>query len=203
MSSWRGKSHQFAADVADQFLEFRAGLHIDRARSGEGDVIALVDAAGRVALKGVDKIFQAESGPVTALKDIDLEIAPGRFVVLLGPSGCGKTTLLRLIGGLERESAGTLTVESGGRSGTGVAVAFQDPRLFPWFSVEENIALPLRLKGVGKAERLAKARALCELVGLQGFEKASPNALSGGMRQRAAIARALSCLLYTSPSPRD
>jgi len=149
-------------------------------------------AAGRVALKGVDKIFQAESGPVTALKDIDLEIAPGRFVVLLGPSGCGKTTLLRLIGGLERESAGTLTVESGGRSGTGVAVAFQDPRLFPWFSVEENIALPLRLKGVGKAERLAKARALCELVGLQGFEKASPNALSGGMRQRAAIARALS-----------
>ena len=149
-------------------------------------------SAGRVTLQGVDKVYEGEAGSVTALKSIDLDIAPGRFLVLLGPSGCGKTTLLRLIGGLEQASAGTLRVDSGGRSGSGVAVAFQDPRLFPWFSVEENIALPLRLKGMAKAQRLQKAQALCELVGLNGFEQASPNALSGGMRQRAAIARALS-----------
>jgi NitT/TauT family transport system ATP-binding protein len=127
-------------------------------------------------------------------------VRPGEFVAVLGPSGCGKTTLLRMIGGLERPTAGD--VEIGGTSiwkGRNaarhavdqLAFAFQDSRMFPWFTIEENIALPLRVRGVDKMTRLTRARELCALVGLTGFETARPRQLSGGMRQRASLARAL------------
>lgn len=154
-----------------------------------------------IALERVEKWYGTRDAPVHALAATDLSVAEGEFVVLLGPSGCGKTTLLRMVGGLIPPTGGKLTVEGqllwDGDQRRPKAVAelgmvFQDANLFPWLSIEDNIALPLELKGMGKAERRAKARALCDLVGITGFEKRWPRELSGGMRQRAAIARALS-----------
>jgi NitT/TauT family transport system ATP-binding protein len=154
-----------------------------------------------IALTGVSKRYADTDGGVLALDSTDLSIRGGEFLVLLGPSGCGKTTLLRMIAGLIRPSAGRIHI--GGRdlwhgerrddaAVDELGVVFQEANLFPWFSIEKNIALPLRLRGVPEAQRLAKARELCRLVGIAGFEKSWPRQLSGGMRQRAAIARALS-----------
>jgi NitT/TauT family transport system ATP-binding protein len=122
-------------------------------------------------------------------------------VSLVGRSGCGKTTLLRILAGLISATEGT--VLTGGRplwrgarrdseAISKLGLVFQEANLFPWYSVEDNIALPLRLRGVGKRARRARARELCEVVGLTGFERSYPRELSGGMRQRVAIARALS-----------
>ena len=158
------------------------------------------DVAG-IHLDGVSMKYATADGPVEALQPVDLRIARGEFVVLLGPSGCGKTTLLRIIGGLLRPTAGIVTVGGaplwvGDARDAGVSrdmgMVFQDASLFPWYSIERNIALPLKLRGVDRAARLAKARELCRLVGIEGFERRWPRELSGGMRQRAAIARALS-----------
>jgi NitT/TauT family transport system ATP-binding protein len=148
-------------------------------------------------LSGVDKVFSGANGKVQALSGIGFTASAGELISVLGPSGCGKTTTLRLIAGLESPTAGTIRVH--GRTVTsaetaqsaGLGVVFQDARLLPWFDIEENVALPLRLKGVAREARLAKARDLLALVGLTGFERARPEQLSGGMRQRAAIARAL------------
>jgi NitT/TauT family transport system ATP-binding protein len=156
---------------------------------------------GYLEFAGVSKRYESRRGSTLALEDIDLRIRREEFVVLLGQSGCGKTTLLRILGGLIVPTSGTLRI--GGRSLWNGArrdnealaklgMVFQDANLFPWDSVEDNIALPLRLRGVGKRERRARAGELCELVGLAGFERAHPRELSGGMRQRVAIARALS-----------
>ena len=123
------------------------------------------------------------------------------MVVLLGPSGCGKTTLLRIVGGLIQPTKGVVRVlgrelwRGGARQGDAVAgmgVVFQDANLFPWLSVEGNVALPLEMKGAPRVARRERARDLMKLVGIAGFEKRWPRELSGGMRQRAAIARALS-----------
>jgi NitT/TauT family transport system ATP-binding protein len=149
----------------------------------------------------VNKTFETRRGTVEALKNIDLSIARGEFVSLVGRSGCGKTTLLRIMSGLLPPTSGT--VSANGRStwkGTKrdddafaqFGLVFQDANLFPWFNVTDNISLPLKLRGVDKKSRTARAKELCELVGLTGFESAYPRELSGGMRQRAAIARALS-----------
>lgn len=146
----------------------------------------------RLLLENVGKIFGDGEGQVVAVENVSLDVPRGELLVLLGPSGCGKTTLLRMIGALEAPTSGRLTIEKNTGAGADIAIAFQDPRLFPWMSVAENVALPLRLRGMGLKERMARARELCALVGLSGFENASPNALSGGMKQRASIARALS-----------
>ena len=152
---------------------------------------------------GITKTFASAAGAVSAIAGIEFELGPREFVSILGPSGCGKTTLLRMIAGLEPPSAGNVLI--GGRpvwhagtpaaiddgAGHHVAIAFQEPRLFPWFTVEDNVALPLRINGVAAGARSARARALCALVGLTGFEAARPHQLSGGMRQRASLARAL------------
>jgi NitT/TauT family transport system ATP-binding protein len=149
----------------------------------------------------VEKRFTTDERTVLAVDRTDLLVRGGEFLVLLGPSGCGKTTMLRMIAGLIRPSAGTIHIGSndlwlGEQRNTAVTselgVVFQDANLFPWFSIEKNVSLPLKLRGVSKSERLAKAQQLCELVGIGGFETAWPRQLSGGMRQRAAIARALS-----------
>lgn len=147
---------------------------------------------GRVLLQGVGKVFGEGESQVNAVDNVSLKIEPGEFIVLLGPSGCGKTTILRMIGGLERPTSGKLEFLGASQAGADIAIAFQDPRLFPWMSVAENISLPLRLRGVSASDRRDRARDLSALVGLTGFEDASPNALSGGMKQRASIARALS-----------
>jgi NitT/TauT family transport system ATP-binding protein len=144
-----------------------------------------------VSCQGVAKTFVTRSGSVRALEPVHLEIAPGEFLVLIGASGCGKTTLLRIIGGLEQASEGVAVVGQGGAAAP-VGFVFQQANLLPWLCVEENIALPLRLRGAQRARRLKRARELCALVGISGFEKRWPRELSGGMQQRAAIARALS-----------
>src|SRR5258708_6443685 len=135
-----------------------------------------------------------------ALAPKALDGRQGELLVLLGPSGCGKTTLLRMIGGLIAPSAGRIEIRGHrlwtkrGRTEEAVrelGIVFQEPNLFPWLTVEANVALPLEIQGVSRAARLARARELLRLVGLAGFEARRPRELSGGMRQRAAIARAL------------
>ncbi len=144
-----------------------------------------------VGLRGIAKRF---AGGVTALDPIDLDIARGEFLSLLGPSGCGKTTLLRIIAGLSRPSAGErrLDLAGGGERTRGhIGFVFQDPTLMPWSTVAGNVLLPFRLAGrIGSAER-ERAAAEIRAVGLAGFERAYPRQLSGGMRMRVSIARAL------------
>ncbi|WP_173922306.1 ABC transporter ATP-binding protein [Agromyces sp. Marseille-P2726] len=155
----------------------------------------------RLHITDLGRDFTTRAGVTHAVSGIDLDIRVGEFVALIGRSGCGKTTLLRMIGGLLSPTTGTIEVD--GRSlwrgaqvdptaVTKLGFVFQESNLFPWFSVLDNIALPMKLRGVGKAERRARAADLAALVGLTGFEKSYPRELSGGMRQRAAIARALS-----------
>ena len=148
----------------------------------------------------IEKRYESATGDVLAVDRTELTIPGGEFLVLLGPSGCGKTTLLRMIAGLIRPTAGHIHIgprdlwRDDRRDDAAVdelGVVFQDANLFPWFSIEKNVALPLRLRGVPEARRLARARELCATVGIGGFEKSWPRQLSGGMRQRAAIARAL------------
>jgi NitT/TauT family transport system ATP-binding protein len=152
-------------------------------------------------LDSVGKTFRTRHKTTVALTGIDLAVAPAEFIAVVGQSGCGKTTLLRILAGLIEPSEGA--VRTAGRplwtagardreTASQLGLVFQDPNLFPWFSVEDNIALPLKLRGVRREDRRARVRELCELVGLAGFERAWPRELSGGMRQRAAIARALS-----------
>ncbi|TXK09975.1 ABC transporter ATP-binding protein [Microbacterium hatanonis] len=152
-------------------------------------------------IQGVGRDFHTKNGTTHAVSGVDLSIQRGEFVALIGRSGCGKTTLLRMIGGLLPPTAGTIAVDGkelwrDGRvdssAVTKLGFVFQESNLFPWFSVLDNIALPLKIRGVGKTERRRRASELAELVGLAGFEKSYPRELSGGMRQRAAIARALS-----------
>jgi NitT/TauT family transport system ATP-binding protein len=162
----------------------------------------LTKADEAILLRGVGKVYATRDGDVEALTPTDLSIRRGEFVVLLGPSGCGKTTLLRLMAGLIAPSSGDLRI-AGGNLWNGarrnaevlrnLGVVFQDANLFPWYTIERNIAMPLALRGVGRRERLARAAELARLVGIAGFERRWPRELSGGMRQRAAIARALSC----------
>ncbi len=157
-------------------------------------------SATKLELLSVGKEFRTRRAHTQALDDISLTIEDGEFVSVIGQSGCGKTTLLRMLAGLLSPSTGQILIE--GRSlwhGSTVdssvvsqlGVVFQEANLFPWYSVAENIALPLRLRGDGKRDREDRARELAELVGLTGFEKSYPRELSGGMRQRVAIARAL------------
>lgn len=154
-----------------------------------------------ILLAGLEHRYRTRDQDVLALTGIDLSIRRGEFVVLLGPSGCGKTTMLRIIAGLIRPSTGK--VEIAGRplwNGSTrddeavkeLGVVFQDANLFPWMSIEDNIGLPMKLRGFNREARRAKAADLSKLVGIGGFEKRWPRELSGGMRQRAAIARALS-----------
>jgi NitT/TauT family transport system ATP-binding protein len=151
-------------------------------------------AAG-IALSEVSRTFAARGATVEALRSVSLDCPPGSFTALIGPSGCGKSTILRLCLGLDAADAGKVAV--GGlapaeatRSGL-TGVAFQDAALLPWRSVEKNVALPLDVLGRDVAEARDRIAELIALVGLKGFEQALPAELSGGMRQRVAIARSL------------
>ena len=127
-----------------------------------------------------------------ALRDVSLRLDAGDFIALLGPSGCGKSTLLRLIAGLDRPDTGTLTWESGQPPAPGdIGFVFQDATLLPWASAEDNVYLPLRLRGVARDTALPEVHRVLHSVGLAGFETARPRQLSGGMRMRVSIARAL------------
>ena len=163
-----------------------------------GDEAVGTGAYGRpvIAARSLSLTFQTADGPVYALSNVDLTVAEGEFVSFIGPSGCGKTTLLRVIADLEQATAGTITVNgldpATARMKRQYGYVFQAPALLPWRTVEANVALPLEIFGLGRAERAARARRNIELVNLKGFEKKFPWQLSGGMQQRASIARALS-----------
>ncbi|SNR68579.1 ABC transporter ATP-binding protein [Puniceibacterium sediminis] len=143
-----------------------------------------------VSVRGVSKNY----GAVEALKNMSLEFPRGQLTSLLGPSGCGKTTLLKIIAGLLKPDSGEIIVNGKAVSGPGPnrAFVFQDFALLPWASVLRNVAFGLELRGVPRSEREAKAEKYIRDVGLAGFERAFPHELSGGMRQRVGLARALS-----------
>jgi NitT/TauT family transport system ATP-binding protein len=143
-------------------------------------------AGAGAALREVSKRFGAAAGGTLALDSISFSVRPGEFLCIAGPSGCGKSTLLNLLAGLDRPTSGALELP-GGRP----ALMFQDAALFPWLTVEQNIAFPLRMQGAGKAARRRRVEDLLRLVRLEGAGGKRPHQLSGGMRQRVALARAL------------
>ncbi|WP_147821964.1 ABC transporter ATP-binding protein [Salidesulfovibrio onnuriiensis] len=147
----------------------------------------------KLSIQGLTKVFGGGDKAVTALDNVSLEIAEGEFTVVVGPSGCGKSTLLNIVAGLEHETSGQAVL--GGRKITGPGadrgMVFQSYTLFPWLTVRENVEFGLRIKKMPKAERAEIARKYLRLVGLADFENALPKELSGGMKQRTAIARVL------------
>ncbi|MEU5871391.1 ABC transporter ATP-binding protein [Glycomyces sp. NPDC047369] len=155
-------------------------------------------AAGAVVLTDVVKRYGRGPGAVTALDGVSLAVAPGSFTCLLGASGCGKSTLLSLVAGLDDLSGGSIE-----HVDQPVAMMFQESALFPWLTVQGNVEIAMRVRGVGRAERRRRALELLETVRLTGFAHKRPHELSGGMRQRVALARALaqdaSVLLMDEP----
>jgi len=139
--------------------------------------------------------FKTPDGPVYALSDVNLTVNSGDFVSFIGPSGCGKTTLLRVIADLEKSTSGTISINGKtpeqARLDRSYGYVFQAPALYPWRNVEKNVTLPLEVMGIDKTERHKRAAKYLDLVNLTGFEKKYPWHLSGGMQQRASIARAL------------
>ena len=154
------------------------------------------DAAAAIAVAGVRMVFERDGAPLEVLQGVTLTVPRGEFVSLLGPSGCGKSTLLRLVADVVYPTEGTISVlgrsPAEARRDRALGMVFQQPVLLPWLSVEENVRLPLRIGQWGRRHPPAMSpAALLALVGLQGFERARPAQLSGGMQQRVAIARAL------------
>jgi NitT/TauT family transport system ATP-binding protein len=140
----------------------------------------------------VQKVSRRFADGTVALEDVDLTIADGAFVVLLGPSGCGKSTLLRLLAGLDQPDAGRILWDEGAKPRPGeIGFVFQDATLLPWADATENVFLPLRLAGRSLSDSRAEITDLLARLGLTGFEHAKPSELSGGMRMRVSIARAM------------
>ncbi|WP_197378723.1 ABC transporter ATP-binding protein [Mycolicibacterium mengxianglii] len=152
-----------------------------------------VQPTGAVTCRAVTKVFDHTSPEVLAVDGIDLDVAAGEFIVILGPSGCGKSTLLSMIAGLESITSGTIEAdgEPVTEPGPDRCMIFQQSSLYPWLSVADNVSFGLKLRGVPKSERREIAEDLLHTMGLSGFADHHPDGLSGGMRQRAAIARAL------------
>ena len=144
---------------------------------------------GAIEIRGLNKVFDGETGPVAALSDINLSIKPGEFFCIVGPSGCGKSTLLRILAGLETPSRGSVEIDATGWQAQN-AMVFQESGLFPWMTVETNVAFGLSTRGVSTADSRDRVAEALKLVGLTKFAKAYPHQLSGGMKQRGAIARA-------------
>lgn len=146
-----------------------------------------------VEIEGLSKVFASPQGDVVALRDVSLELGAGEFVSLLGPSGCGKSTLLRLVSGLERQTSGAVRVHGKRLDGPpdGLGMVFQRDVLLDWRTILENVLLPIEFKGGRTGDYRQQALDLLALFGLGGFEHRAPWELSGGMRQRAAICRAL------------
>ena len=144
-------------------------------------------------VRNITKRFATSDGGIVAVDDVSFSVAPGEFVSIIGPSGCGKSTLFNIIGGLTGDYEGHVSVEGATVVGThpAIGMVFQEESTFPWRTVEENVAFPLEIAGMAKAARMERAAHFIALVGLTGFERRYPAELSGGMRQRVAIARTL------------
>jgi NitT/TauT family transport system ATP-binding protein len=170
-------------------------MSIEAAPQGQGGEQPKERRGAAIEIAGLRKEFSGGPARVVALDDIDLSIAPGEFVCIVGPSGCGKSTLLRILAGLDRQTAGTFEVEAKGWTVEN-AMVFQDSGLFPWMRVEPNVRFGLMTRGVPAAEAARRVETALKLVGLSKFRNHFPHQLSGGMRQRSAIARAF----VTDPS---
>jgi NitT/TauT family transport system ATP-binding protein len=173
----------------------RGGTHLDANRAqrkADREGAANVDG-NFLDVEAVDKVYPTHGGSITALRNATLSVGRSEFVSLLGPSGCGKSTLLRCIAGLERPSAGRISLhgEETSEPPADLGMVFQRDVLLDWLTVESNILLPSRIKGYRAEQWRPKARALLDAIGLAGFENQFPWELSGGMRQRVAICRAL------------
>ena len=147
----------------------------------------------KIRVRGLNKVFAGDGGDFEALRQVDLDIGEGEFVSLLGPSGCGKSTLLRAIAGLEAPTSGTVELEGRPLSGPpeGLGIVFQRDVLLDWRTILDNVLLPVEFAGGRRADYVERAHELLYLYGLHGFANLHPWQLSGGMRQRAAICRAL------------
>jgi NitT/TauT family transport system ATP-binding protein len=151
-------------------------------------------SAGEIVIENLSKTYnEGRPQAVEALRDVDLTVEDGEFVTIVGPSGCGKSTLMEIVAGLVPKSSGSVRIgdEEVTKPRQEIGVVFQEYSLFPWRTVLRNAAFGLEVMGVDKDERLDRAREMLELVGLEGFEDAHPEELSGGMQQRVAIARTL------------
>jgi NitT/TauT family transport system ATP-binding protein len=146
-----------------------------------------------LTLDRVAMTYGSGPGAVRALEPVSFEVRRGEFVAVIGPSGCGKSTLFNIVGGLLADYEGAVLLDGRRISGPHqqIAMVFQEESTFPWRTMLENVAFPLEVRGVARAEREARARKIIDLVGLTGFERRRPSDLSGGMRQRTALARAL------------
>jgi NitT/TauT family transport system ATP-binding protein len=147
----------------------------------------------RISIQNLDKRYKARDGDVPALSNINLDVAEGEFVTIIGPSGCGKSTLLYVLGGFIPADGGTIRVDGKEITGPGIdrGVVFQEYALFPWLTVIQNICYGLEMTGMQRAGREQVAHRLIRTIGLEGFENRFPRELSGGMKQRVAIARTL------------
>ncbi len=146
----------------------------------------------KIIAKDVGKVYDTPHGPMTALHHFDLEVQEGEFVCIVGPSGCGKSTFLRILAGLEKQSSGEVTILPGDSPGKPLNnVVFQEYAIFPWKTVIDNVAFGLQMRGVPKKERLDIAGRWLDRVGLGRFAHYYPHQISGGMKQRVSIARAL------------
>jgi NitT/TauT family transport system ATP-binding protein len=162
-------------------------------RAGAEGYPAAIPGGIPLRIAGVHKTFESRGRTVEALQPVDLDVRAGEFVCLLGPSGCGKSTLLSIIAGLESASGGAILANDQEVRGPGTdrVLLFQEAALFPWLDVQRNVEFGLRQAGVGSKERAKTAKRFIDLVHLTGFEHSYAHQLSGGMRQRAALARAL------------
>jgi NitT/TauT family transport system ATP-binding protein len=154
---------------------------------------AMAPAEPILRVEDMVKRFETPEGAVTAVDHVSFTVGRGEFLSVIGPSGCGKSTLFNVIGGLLGDAEGRVTVDGDAVSGPHAAIGmvFQEESTFPWRTVLENVGFPLEIAGIAKAERQERARHFIDLVGLRGFERRYPAELSGGMRQRVAIARTL------------
>ena len=152
-----------------------------------------MDRKIKLQVRNLSKIYEDNAREVVALNDVNLEVKESEFVMIVGPSGCGKTSLINIIGGLDEASSGEVLLDGNAVSGPGAdrGMVFQGYSLFPWLSVQKNVEFGLKMKKVPASERAEHAKKYIRLVGLEGFEDALPRQLSGGMKQRVAIARTL------------
>ncbi len=164
---------------------------VEHLRLAVGSSPAAEASSPKMRMRHLSKVFGQDGTTETvALAEFSLTVSEGEFVCVLGPSGCGKTTMLRILGGLERQSAGELEILAPALGRPLNSMVFQEHSLFPWLSVIDNVAYGLEMRGIGKKERIARAEPFLKTIGLTKFRDHYPSQLSGGMKQRVSLARA-------------